>query len=475
MDRRRVRSRPDAELLGALAREGCPICHMGGRCDEQFFFWFLNENYSEPHTLEGLARSLGFCLAHGEALTRNSASALELTTVFSFLVRRMRERLIVAPAACGDRDAGPPRRTGPCPACRTRWEQDARNAFRLAGILGDASLAGAYGEPGLLCYPHLRLVVPLVGPAVFGSVLRLHRGAMETALDGLSTAALALESSPRESRPDLLKALLPALSLAVGHERDTGAYPAPDDERVPSGRRDPVAEFLAACRGAACPVCLEVRRAWIERMRWLDEAVAEERPVDDLLPTCPDHAWAAVHRGSARLALRTARRVIEATLAAVDVAQRCFTGAVFTERRPGWLGRMVTRLTGPRRRLAAARAALGRPIRCPVCERQAAAADRAIELLFTLLEDRPSREAVEEGYGLCLHHFDRAMGLDPPGEVVTALERMEAAKLARLSWELGELHRKAAWQWRAEEKGEEQTAWRRAVLRFSGSLGDTWR
>lgn len=47
---------------------------------------------------------------------------------------------------------------------------------------------------------------------------------------------------------------------------------------------------------------------------------------------------------------------------------------------------------------------------------------------------------------------------------------MERGKLAVLHWELEEAGRKAAWDARPEAKGREGTAWRRAVLRFSGTL-----
>jgi hypothetical protein len=62
------------------------------------------------------------------------------------------------------------------------------------------------------------------------------------------------------------------------------------------------------------------------------------------------------------------------------------------------------------------------------------------------------------------------LAADPPRKIRSLLVEVEDARLASLGWELREATRKAAWQFRPEEKGTEQTAWRRALLRFSGSL-----
>jgi hypothetical protein len=115
-----------------------------------------------------------------------------------------------------------------------------------------------------------------------------------------------------------------------------------------------------------------------------------------------------------------------------------------------------------------ARAILGRPIACPVCQRLESACDRTLLLLLALLDERTQRTAFETGYGLCLKHFARALCLNPKPGIVEFIVDVQLAKLSRLEWDLTEYMRKRAWSARPEKKGEEQQAPERAIHRFSG-------
>jgi hypothetical protein len=90
--------------------------------------------------------------------------------------------------------------------------------------------------------------------------------------------------------------------------------------------------------------------------------------------------------------------------------------------------------------------------------------------LFALLESPKHQARFEEGYGLCLRHFSRALALKPSETVRAILMEVDAAKLALLQWELEESMRKDAWSSRPEKAGTEHTAWERAIHRFSGSF-----
>lgn len=359
------RGHQDAQLLAALDEEGCPVCHLIAGSDDHYLFWFFNENYYEPFSLDGLTRSLGFCLAHGARLTRSSVGAYQLAAVHEVLVRRIREMLLHHPAA-QRRGEGPRPALATydvCPACQDRESQAARTAFWLAALLEEPGGADRYACPGILCFPHLRAVLPRVSQVTFERLLAVHESAMACALQSLRELTIELGPIASEGRQDLVKALLPSLRLALGHDKGNGAYPVPHESGVSPRSRDPVGDFLEALgRGEACPVCL------------------------------------------------------------------------------------------------------------PVCERLAVARDRALSLLFGLLEGRQHRATLESGYGLCLKHFSRTLAFHPAPAIRSALVEVEAAKLARLHWELEESLRKVAWNVRPEPKGTEQTAWRRAVLRFSGSL-----
>ena len=61
-------------------------------------------------------------------------------------------------------------------------------------------------------------------------------------------------------------------------------------------------------------------------------------------------------------------------------------------------------------------------------------------------------------------------GPRPPPRIRQTLVEGEAAKLARLSWELEEMMRKSAWDYRPEAAGTEATSWRRAIAKFSGAF-----
>jgi hypothetical protein len=450
----------ETQLLAALAEEGCPICHEVAASDDSYFFWFFNENYYEAFTLNGLTRSLGFCVAHAERLVRTAVGSYQLAAVHEVLVRRIRAMLSDHPSGMATYD--------PCPACRDRQELVARTAFVLADLLEGPSGLGHYATPGLLCFPHLRAVVARVSARTLDSLLTIHEAAMAAAMDSLVELRAELGRSSPDGRQDLVKGLLPSLRLAVGHDTGNGVFPIPDEPRA--SRRDPVGDFLEVVRRAdECPVCQEMRRAWVEWIGWLDGAVPRGVAVDDLLPTCPEHVWPAVHQGGAFLAVAATEAALRTGLGQVRAAFQLHRPPP-SPNRERLLLRVRKALWGPSLRLGSAREALARPIRCPVCERLAMAKDRSLLLLFALLEDRQHRSVVENGYGLCLKHFSRALALDPVPPVRAALIESEAAKLARLQWELEESLRKVSWTWRPEAKGAEQTAWKRAVLKFSGSL-----
>lgn len=471
-ERTQSRGHEEARLVAALQEEGCPICDdIAGR-DDHYFFWFFNESYYEPFSLDGLTRSLGFCLAHGARLARSPVGAYQLAAVHEVLTRRIHALLSAYPAG-----QTRPRRpeTGLtacdlCPACGDRQQGASGAAFWLARLLEEPGGAGQYARPGILCFPHLGVVVPRVSASTFERLLMVHATATTSALaSSMELQGDLLKGSPDE-RHDLTKPLLPFLRLAVGHDTGNGTYSIRNESRLSARRRDPVRDFLeAVARDDGCPVCLEVGRAWSEWIAWLEDAVPEGSAVEDLLPTCPEHVWATVQVGGAPLALATVRQTLDAGLGQIGAAIQTLRPPPRPDHETP-VRRIKRALRGPRHRLRVAREVLIRGLRCPVCERLAVARDRALSLLFTLLEDRQHRAIVERGYGLCLKHFSRALALEPAPEIRAAVIEVEKAKLATLHWELEESLRKAAWNVRPEPKGAEQTAWRRAVLRFSGSL-----
>lgn len=459
---RRERPRIDEEirLLELLGTPGCPICAQTTGVDRQYFFWFFNENYAWPTTTTALAHSLGFCLAHGDQLARLPSGSSQLRYVHEILVREVRAQLALLRGPRRDRRGLPGTLAAPalCPACRHREASATRSAFWLGRILEDPSQNASYGHPGILCFPHLQVAAPALTDRTLIRVLHVHRSLVEEALDLLARV-----------RPegDLASALRQPLSLCVGHEATAGAepYPSPHEDTAAARLDDPVRRMRAWAGTGACPLCLAVRHAWLEWTAWLHRALRQGDHVDDLLPTCPCHVWALVRTGDPALALAATRAAVTSVAAEVSTALPRSAPAPSRFR-----ARLAAALAAARRPARTTREILARGIRCPVCHRLSVAAQRATELLVALLEDPGDRTALQRGYGLCLKHFVHALPKAPSLEVRDALVRMQDARLAVLHWELEESGRKAAWQYRPEAKGREDTAWQRALFRFSGSL-----
>lgn len=467
-----VRDFQVSRFLVALGEEGCPICRETSRCDERYFFWFFHENYGTVKTLENLTRSFGFCAAHGAQAVQNPAGQSALTVVHEVLTRRIgpilsreastreRRKNTVSVLAAIDR----------CPACRNMDEAVARAASFLAVGLNDPSGVDRYGHPGLLCFTHLQTTVPLLSAPVLGRVLNSHESAAASAMESLANAHVMTSLfSPMEWN-DLDRTLLRALLLVTEDDRRHDPYPTGRFSGGSTKDRDPVGDFLETLADEdACPICMEVCRAWTEWMEWLEDAIPRGWEVKDVLPSCPEHVRTAVHRGNAPLAVESVRKIITAVLDQVRLGIEILSPSASPDR-----GRILLRvgnaIWGSNRRLRATRDIIGRPLPCPVCNRLAAARDRSLALLFALLETPHLRASFERGYGLCLNHFSCAMALGPPPAVRAILAEVEAARLARLQWELEESLRKDAWMYRPEAAGTEHTVWRRAVQRFSGSF-----
>src|SRR5579883_1040751 len=284
--RRPARIDEELRLLEALRQPGCPICAQLEQVDRQYFFWFFNENYAWPATTAALSRSLGFCLVHGDQLTQATGGSSQLRYVHEMMIRDLRADL-ASRSRSGGRGSLPTSITAPeiCPACRHRHEAASRSAFWLARLLEDPSYATAYGDPGLLCFPHLQMVAAALPDQVLMRILPVHKRVLEATLETVPVR----KTAPAHSSEDPLTALGHPLSTCVGHEACAGAdpYPALSEYAAPAALPDPVRVFLGWLREEACPVCRAVRHAWLEWIAWLQHALSQGERVDDLLPTCP--------------------------------------------------------------------------------------------------------------------------------------------------------------------------------------------
>ena len=449
-----VRRYADAHLRALLTKHGCPVCLESQDSDDKYFFWFLNESYGFPHVLRELADAFGFCTAHGHRLNACAKDADAIAFAHGYVTRLTLELLSNAP---GDEQRLIEPRA--CPACASMERVSERVLFFLDRLLEDPAGAELYGNPGLLCFPHFQSFAQrLRSPALFQHLLSLH-------LDAMTRTRHALDAYPEPA--DAFPAVL---DLAVGGHPGPMALPVIDIKNVAGERRDTIGDFAAQLdRDDACPVCVEVHRAWCDWIAWLERAVSGDQNLEDVLPTCREHVWACVRHGSPALATAVVRNALMMALRCAHGAQRMLAPAA-PARRDGWVARLRRATQGSRQRFHEARQAVAYPIRCPVCERLATARDRATRLLFALLLEPRHRARCEAGHGLCLKHFSHALSLRPPPAVQTVLIETETAKLALLQWELEEALRKRAWSARPEPAGSERTAWQRALHRFSGTF-----
>ncbi len=451
----------ERELVLALAKDGCPVCRLLDKGEEHYFFWLIHEGHSEPFVFDEMTRALGFCLEHAGVLLDSQNGASALAMAHQVVANRLRRAWLDGKEtrAWEGRIAARNGLPEPCPACRSRDSMAERSLFFLLKVLEDRTVAHHYARPGILCFPHFRRLVPRVADGMLEDLLKLHRQALES---GLKTAL-----APGASK----EAAAEALGLVAGEDRGFGFLPHPAGHGRDGERRDPVMLLAHDMRdGAGCPVCAEVARSWLDWVTWLDEAAKRGDAIEDVLPTCPEHAWAAFRIGAPALAAAVAGRVL--SLAWLNV---CYGLEGFAKRPPRpSLKQPVTSLLnamrGRRLFIEAGRTALVRDLGCPVCTRLVTARDQSLRLLFALLEEKRHQAAFESGYGLCLKHYARAIALGPSSPVCAFLRTAEAAKLARLGWELGESGRKDAWQFRPEPKGSEYSSAVRAIRRFSGRL-----
>jgi hypothetical protein len=460
-------------LLSNLGDAGCPICRESSGNNVRYFFWFFLGNYGSIETLDGLTRSLGFCAAHGAHAVIIPDGQSALAAVHDALARRIRPILarIASKQARGEDTGSILAVTDHCPACRNGADAVARNAsFLAAGLETDAGM-DLYGHPGVLCFPHLQTIAPRLSELILGRVLNLHEAAIASSTESLTKlhATASWVSSTAWNDPD--GALMRALCLIADDDGRPDLYREGRTSVTSRIFRDPVGDFLESLSDdGSCPVCMEVRRAWDEWIGWNKDALARGWEATDVLPTCPEHVRAAIRLGDYSLASLTVRKALAAAL-----YQCCLAiGALAPCQVPKGgrsLRRFARTILGSNPRKRDALHFIGRTTPCPVCNRLATARDRSLALLFALLESPQHRASFARGYGLCLKHFSRATELKPPPAAGTILAEVEAARLSCLQWELEESQRKDAWSNRPEAPGSEHTAWKRAVLRFSGSFG----
>lgn len=458
----------DQHLMALLRRDGCPICAESAADESSYLSWFFIETYAFPEALSECRQALGFCVRHASRVMRYSGCSDQISYVHSDIVRHALKLLDSQLDSADQRRMTLLTAPAPCPACASLQAGERRMSFFLAKLLHGPSGFQNYGNPGSLCFPHLQILSNSMPSKLLQHLLTIHGGAMQSALERMDATR---STAPGGRLPEnLVTPIESSLRLTVGHRPGATILPTPDAVSRDHTFRDPIGEFIASMkREDGCPICFEVARAWREWIGWLEHAAHTPEVIADLLPTCGEHAWACADLCGPQLALAVAANTLRVTLSQVRNAKNLFAAPVRgkAESRLGYAWRTFWQT---RAQPAQARQIIGLAVDCPVCRRLAAARDRAIHLLFALLEEQRYRTAFEAGYGLCLKHFSRALALQPRDRIRVILIEVELAKLTSLQWELTEYARKARWDARPERPGTESAAWKKSIKRFSGYL-----
>ncbi len=452
----------ELELFRRLAEKGCPVCSVLDHHDRKYFSWFSIEKYHEPAFLESLTHALGFCANHGAYLDRQNHWASQITAVHRYTASRVNTRMTnFLSERKNDLRLMFNARTS-CPVCASYGETSERTLWFFKNMIEEKDGLNKYGHPGILCFPHFKSLTDSTSPKSFARLLSRHEAAM-------SLTSKELESiRHQEIKPAAeSEQIRHALNLTVGREQNPGNPFLLSRIYKVSENRDPLSDFISSLKeNTGCPICLETYRSLSQWIYWLDKNIISAdgfEAVNDVLPTCNAHVWSCIRMGNPALRFAAAFAAFRAVQEKVNNAARHLKQMRKTrkQKKIELQNNQGIIKVDPKKTITS-------PTYCPLCSRMDSTKNRALNLLFALLQERRYRIDFENGHGLCLKHLADALDMQPPNEIAGFLIRVESAKLALLEWELEETMRKTAWTARPEIKGSEQSAWHRALARFSG-------
>lgn len=191
-------------LIEAFDQPGCPLCRLVPGRLEQFFFWFLGENYHDLSVIEKLLASFGFCPAHTQKFVEDGETST-VAFVYDLLVQGILHRidkLLLEQARQGlkrwrrwsQRAGTMGAASGVCLACGKLREDTDLNLFWFFRALETPEGRDRYRRSDGLCLIHClealsmaedtTLLIELVEKQVAG--LRVLLGELEAFLDGHS-------------------------------------------------------------------------------------------------------------------------------------------------------------------------------------------------------------------------------------------------------------------------------------------------
>ncbi len=222
---------------------------------------------------------------------------------------------------------------------------------------------------------------------------------------------------------------------------------------------------------SGCPVCrLEARAAdsAIDTLLWESvNDVSTRHRLNAARGFCRTHAEKMLRHGAA-LGVSIIMRDVIHTVADILAAGtfQSSPGLAVRQKLPGFnhTGNPAT---------AALAEALSPQTECPICTAQHAAGTRYLQTLVTFFT---GTEALAADYrrsdGLCLPHFQRALGFVTDAETFNALAKAQLHLWRQLTDQLDEFIRKNDYRFQHEKMGREGDAWQRALAAIAG--GTKW-
>jgi hypothetical protein len=413
-------------IMVLLDGAGCPACREEREADARWLRWFRIESHTEAPTLARLRASAGLCPAHARAVLDGPGGDHIVARVYRSVLAAREPLATTEPSA-------------PCPACHTAREAGRGALSLLRREIGTAEVLSAYRDGSSLCIPHLRALAGEADPTLLAALSAQPSGDLVERVAGIDDDAAA-------------RAALRGRLARLGHQRPRGTT---------------VDRVLDGLLVDACPSCLAAARAERRYLAWLAHeyrAGPVETLVHESAELCPTH----LHD------LRLSSPDVATSIAGAQAV--AWHGRVerFDEmaREPARAPeRVVDRVLGRAARarvatLGPGRAMLLRPGRCRACMAARTVERRETDLLEVLLGDTRVADRYRTAHGLCLRHV-RGLGTGAAADLARATA---AVRIETLGWELEELLRKAAWDFRHEPAGPEQTASRRVLAALDGRV-----
>jgi hypothetical protein len=104
---------------------------------------------------------------------------------------------------------------------------------------------------------------------------------------------------------------------------------------------------------------------------------------------------------------------------------------------------------------------------CPACSHVWTTTLTAAETVVAMLRTEPGATSFASTGVICARHLPHVLKWARRAEAITILQRCDTV-LCRLAYLLAEYHRKRDYRYKDEPKGEEQEAWRQAIVLLAG-------